>query len=272
MVRIYKYIGIILLAGFSFLYTSYATSLIRKKDPIMMNINSIKDSLMVSKIDPMVINDEYITGLNGCVVDENASYNKMKSSGSFKEELIVMKQDEVKKYDKYIIGGNNKNRNVSIIFLNINKDITNYIQSKKIKINYFLDSNYINNNIISLKNINNKIYSLGRNNNYLSKYIAYDNNMIENNLNNKSNYCLLFNKDDNSLKICNSYKMRTIKGKVYNDNILTYVKENLDNGKIFIFESNDYEDIVISIKYILSKGFNIVYLDDLLEEENSNCM
>ena len=102
----------------------------------------------------------------------------------------------------------------------------------------------------------------------MSKYLVYDNNMIDNYLQNESNYCLLKERDDESLKICNLYKMRVIKGNIYKDNLLIYTKENLDNGKIFIYDSSNYEEIVTSIKYILSKGYSIVYLDELLEEQN----
>ena len=267
--KLYKFFGIVLFAFFSFFYTSKATTLIRNNDPIMLEIRNNKEDYLVSKIDPIIINDEYYTGINGCEVDEMESYNKMKSVGSFKEELLVMKQDKIEDIDKYIIGGNKHNRNVSIILLDSsNTKLNNYFKDNNIKINYFLDSNYINKNILSLKKISNytRIYNFGRNKEYLNKYIIYDNNMIESYLNNKSRYCLLLDKNEEMLNLCTQYNMKTIKSPIISD--LSSIKELLSNGKIFVLDNNNYNDIVRTIKYIYSKGYDIVFLDELLNEEN----
>jgi len=268
-----KVLGIILLAGFSFFYTDKVTSIIKENDPIMKKIKDVKQDMVVNKVDRVVMNDEYITGINGCKVDEKESYNNMKNSGEYKEELLVMKEDYIKSNDNlYIIGGNRKNRNISIILLNIDSKTDNYIKKNKIKINYFLDGKYIQNNIDNLIRISkySNIYNFGRNNEYTSKYISYDNTVILNNFNNKSDYCLTPKKDDNILKICNTYNMKTIKTDYINSDILTYVKENIENGKIFVFDKYDYNEIKITINYILSKGYDIVMLNELLSEK-VNC-
>ena len=116
-----KVLGILLLAGFSFFYTKEVSKIIKNNDPIMKEIINVEDDMQVSKVDPIVLNDEYITGINGCKVDEVNSYNKMKDVGVFKEDLIVMKEDKIKNKDLYIIGGNKKKRNVSIIFTDYNR-------------------------------------------------------------------------------------------------------------------------------------------------------
>ena len=268
-----KVLGIILLAGFSFFYTDKVTSIIKDNDPIMKRINESKKDIYVSKIDSIVINDEYITGLNGCIVDEENSYNKMKNVGEFKEELLVMKEDEIKEYDdKYIIGGNEEKRKVSIILLNNYPELNNYLKSNKIKINYFFNGEYIKDNLDSLIDLSkySKIYNYGRNNSYSSKYIVYDNSVISLNFNNESIYCLFNEKQDKELKLCKSYNMKSIKGDFIKENILSYTKENLENGKIFIYDIDNTIDIKMSIKYILSKGYEIVYLDNLLDSKN-NC-
>ena len=90
------------------------------------------------------------------------------------------------------------------------------------------------------------------------------------NFNNESNYCLVTEKDNSSLEICSKYKMKTIKTNEINENVLNYIKENLSNGKIYLINGSNYEDIKYSINYILSKGYKIVYLDELLDETN-NC-
>ena len=68
---------------------------------------------------------------------------------------------------------------------------------------------------------------------------------------------------------CTSNNMKSIKVQSVNENILTYTKEELSNGKIFLFDTNNYDEIITSIKYILSKGYKIVSIDDLLDESNS---
>ena len=142
---------------------------------------------------------------------------------------------------------------------------------QKIPINYFFDGEYVTNNIDKIIDLNkySKIYSLGRNNKYLTKYIVYDNSIIETNFNNESNYCLFNNKDSDSLKLCTYYKMKSIKEEYIKNDLLLFTKENLSNGKIFVFDTKEFDQIKISIKYILSKGYNIVSLDDLLSENNT---
>ena len=89
-----KIIGILLLTVFSFYYTDKVSNIIKNNDPIMNRIDNIKDTLTVSKVDPIIYDDEYITGINGCVVNKEESYKKMKSNGEYNEDLIVMKEDE----------------------------------------------------------------------------------------------------------------------------------------------------------------------------------
>lgn len=269
----YKVIGILILTGFTFFYTDKVSKIIKENDPIMNRIDNIKDTYTVSKIDPIVYDDEYITGINGCSVNREESYKNMKSNGEYNEDLIVMKEDEIEEdYNKYIIGGPKQNRKVSIILTNYNDErINTFIKEKKLEINYFLDGSNIKNDIGKLLELEGKKYNYGRNNKYSDKYILYDNSLIKSNFDNDSNYCLVTKRDDDSLKICSKYKMKTIKTNEIKENILNYIKENLGNGKIFLINSNNYEDIKYSLNYILSKGYKIVFLDELLDESN-NCM
>ena len=72
-----KIFGILLLAGFSFFYTKEVSKIIRNNDPIMKEIINVEEDMQVSKVDPIIINDEYITGINGCKVDEVNSYKEL---------------------------------------------------------------------------------------------------------------------------------------------------------------------------------------------------
>ena len=266
----YKIIGIMLLSGFSFFYTYKVSSIIKDNDPIMTRINNIEDTLIVSKVDPIINNDEYITGINGCVINKEESYSKMKVNNEFNEDLIVMKEDKVMEdLNKYIIGGNKLNRKVSIILTNYdNEEINNFIINNDIKINYFIDGNNIKKDISTLINLKGNKYNYGRNKEYINKYIVYDNSLIKTNFSNEPSYCLVTTKQKDTLSLCSKYNMKTIKTEEIKEDILSTVKTTLENGKIFLINSSSLEDIKYSINYILSKGYKIVYLDELLDESN----
>ena len=267
----YKVLGILLLSGFSFFYTYKVSDIIKKNDPIMERINNIENTLVVSKVEQVITNDEYLTGINGCVVNKEESYSKMKENKEFNEDLIVMKEDKIKdNLNMYIVGGNKQNRKVSIILTNYeNDDINDFISKNKININYFVDGNNIKKDISKLMNLKGKIYNYGRDKKYINKYIFYDNSLIKTNFFNEPEYCLLTSKNKEYLNLCSKYNMKTIKTNEIKEDILSSVKTNLENGKIFLINSNDYNEVKYSINYILSKGYKIVYLDELLDESNS---
>lgn len=274
--KIIQVSSILLLAGFSFFYTEKVTKIARNSDPIMVQINNAKDNLEVMGTDPIIIDDEYIAGINGCIIDVDESYSKMKSVGEYKEELLVMSETKTNENikNKYIVSGNMKTKNVSVIFIikdEININVINFFKTKSISANFFVDRKFLEKNVSSIKKISktNNIYYYGDNGNYLDKYMIYDNNLINVNMKNESSYCLVNDRDNDTLKLCTEYNMYTIKSKFINENIFKNVKENLTNGSIFVFNSNDIEDIKVSVNYILSRGYNIVSLDQLLDENNS---
>ena len=51
--------------------------------------------------------------------------------------------------------------------------------------------------------------------------------------------------------------------------VVSEIKDKLNNGVIFAVDSDNIDEIKVSINYILSKGYNIVSLEDLLSEKNS---
>ena len=273
--KIFKISAVLLLVGFSFFYTEKVTLIARNSDPIMMAIKKEESNKKVSNVNPVINNDEYIMGINGCEIDVDKSYSKMRSVGEFKEELIVMKETSNDKdlTDKYVIGGNNKEKKVSLIFI-VNKDIdsnlTNYINDKNLKVNYFIDGKYLEENMITVKFLseNSNIYYLGENEEYSDENMLYHNNLISMNGSNEPKYCFTSDKDNNTLKLCNNYDMVTIKSDIIKDNIYKRIKDKLNNGVIFAIDSDNIDEIKVSINYILSKGYNIISLEDLLSEKN----
>lgn len=273
--KIFKISAVLLLVGFSFFYTEKVTLIARNSDPIMRAIKKEESNKKVSNVNPVINKDEYIMGINGCEIDVDKSYSKMRSVGEFKEELIVMKEtsDDKDLTDKYVIGGNNKEKKVSLIFI-VNKDIdsnlTNYINDKNLKVNYFIDGKYLEENMITVKFLseNSNIYYLGENEEYSDENMLYHNNLISMNGSNEPKYCFTSDKDNNTLKLCNDYDMVTIKSDIIKDNIYKRIKDKLNNGVIFAIDSDNIDEIKVSINYILSKGYNIISLEDLLSEKN----
>ena len=269
--------SILVLAGFSFFYTEKVTQIVRNNDPIMLKIKDAKKTISVAKIDPVINDDEYITGVNGCDIDVDKSYTKMKNIGEYKEELLVLSETVIDKKikNKYIISGNKNEKNVSIVFIikdKVNNNLVNYLNSRKVNANFFIEGNYLSKNIVNIKELasNHSIYYLGTEGKYSDKYMIYNNNLININTKNESNYCITDKKDEKLLKLCTDYDMKTIKADYIENNILDTIKNNLTNGEIIVFNSEDEEEIKISINYILSKGYNIVSLNNLLNESN-NC-
>lgn len=267
---------ILLFVGFSFFYTEKVTMIARNSDPIMKSIKEKEKDKKVLSVNPIIKNDEYKTGINGCEIDVNESYNKMRNIGEFKEELIVMKEvsNDKKLINKYVIGGNSKEKNIALILFiskDINNDLTNYIKEKNVKINYFIDGKYLEENLITVKFLseNNNIYYLGINEKYDEEYMLYHNNLIGMNGTNESKYCFTNDKNSDTLRICNDYNMITIKSDIIKDNVYKTIKNKLNNGAIFALDSDNIAEIKVSINYILSKGYNIVSLEDLLSEKNS---
>ncbi len=274
MKKIFEMFGILLFTGFSFFYTEKVSNIIKSKDPIMLKINNIKDSNTKEVIKPVINNDEYITGLNGCEIDVKKSYEKMKNYGEFKNELLVMKEVENREIkDKYIVGGNKLEKKVSFLFIirdNIDENIMNYIKNKNIKVNYFIDQDFLENNTLLIKFMSKEsnIYYLGKDSKYIDRYMLFANNLIQSNSSNMPNYCILEDKNDEYLRVCSDYNMKTIKTDYIKNDIFDNVKKTLKNGAIIAIDSNDYEKIKLSLNYALSRGYNIVSLDELLSQNN----
>lgn len=261
----------LLIIGFSFFYTDKIVKLARKVDPIMIKINNAKKYVKVNNVSPIIKNEEYIAGASGCVIDENKSYNKMKQVGKYDEDLLVMKESNngVNRKNKYIIGANKNEKKMSVILL-VNKKVNNslleYIKEKKISINFFVDGVFLENNLNYIKNLSKygNIYNAGRKSNYSEKYIVYDNNLVESMSHNKSKYCITKSKNKNRLKLCNDYGMEVIKPIYINEN--DTLEKNLVNGSILVINEDDISKTKLKIGYILSKGYEIEKLDELLNE------
>ena len=263
MKKVIKTISLLVLICFSFFYTDKVINIINQKDPLMIKIESLKEEYKIEPVNAILNEDTIIPGINGRQIDVLKSYEEMKSSGIFREELLVYKDLYPSSLlsnnkDKYIIKGNNKENKVSILLILNIKDIDN-IKDNNITL-------FINHKDINIKNItklkNNEIYTYGNNGIYNNELLTSDNSIINRISNNESKYCLSNNKDNTVLEVCNKNNMYTIIPNIIGD--YTEIKNNISNGSIILI--NNTNNLNIIIKYINSKGYHIVPLSNLLKE------
>ena len=270
--KIIKIIGLFCLFCITFFYTEKVINVTTNQDEIMIKIKEYANNNNYKPIDAIINGDSIIPGNIGKYIDEEASYKAMKKIGYFEPSLIIYKDiypetSIYNNYNKYIIRGNPKNKEISLIYILNNNNtldsILNIINKYDVKINFFIDSNYLNNNISIIDKINNnEIYNYGNNGIYSKDNLIISNNIINNKANNKSIYCLFINKDNTSLNNCANNKMLSIF--INKDDNYYNLKNNLENGHIFLI--NNTKELSNVIEYIKSKGYSIVPLSKLIAE------
>lgn len=263
MKRVIEGTFILFLTCFSFYYTDKVINLINERDPLMVEIVNAKNDYEILPVSAVIDNDTIIPGILGKEVDVDKSYNNMKSSGIFREEALIFKDlypnNSLKdNKDKYIIRGNTIEKEVAILVIfNNNIDDIKRIDNVTVFINHS-DLTIYNINLLKDK----EIYTYGSNGIYNSEVLTSDNALINKISNNKSNYCMIKNKDDDTLKLCNEKNMYVVIPSVIGG--YYEVKNNLSNGSIILLDN--LKDIDVIIKYIKSKGYDIVTLSTLLRE------
>lgn len=269
MKKILEYLGITLLFGISLIYTENITSVVKNNDPIMKDIVVSSDDYKIESVNALVSDKDIVPGINGCEIDVNKSYEDMKKINTFTDKMLKYKDiipeiSITNIFDKYISRGNSKYRNVSIV-LYIKDNVGKLNEYSDIKLNVFLDSSLLENGKVNVLQ-NKKIYNGGNNLNYDDVVIEWMNDIILDNYN-KSNYCLNKDRDDDNLVVCARNKMHTISPKLVVNNTNTYeIKKLVQNGSILYFEENSISKIKEISDHLIKKGYNIVYLDELLSE------
>ena len=244
MKKYFELCGFLMLLFFSFYYTNKTMTVVRNTDDIMVNIKSFKDENNILAIDAVIEGDYIYPGISGTEVDISKSYDAMKKVGSYVPSLIKYKKIKPKIsisniYNKYITKGNSKKNMVSLIFKGDIDSILPVISKYNIDVNFFTNKEYISDNIIITEDIFKK----------------------------NQKYCYLENLDDGILNICSMNKMHTIIP-TFIANDFHDIKKNLSSGSIISLDVNDklVKEFDYIINYINKKGFDIVNLDNLLEE------
>ena len=282
MKKIFTVIGFIALISLSFIYTEKTANFLIGKDKLMMMINEKTKEYNVDPIDGVTIDNTFIPGINGLEIDNKQSYKIMKKYGIFNPELLKFKQIKPKNllknnYDKYIVSGNSSKNMVSLIFKvdeNDNVDeILEILNKKNIKANFFVDGAWFSNNnekITDLIQQNHIVGNLSYNLNYNDGAFVWMDTIIKRIGKQKTGYCFAEEENESNLQICSLNKNYTIKPIIIKENYTTNLKNVLKSGAIISFEINDSlkKELPIMINYIISKGYTIDNLNNLLSEEN----
>ena len=267
----------VFLTIFSFYYTNKSIDIVKEVDPIMKQIELNKEKFETNSINAKVLNNTITPGVGGKTIDKKTSYNKMKKYGTYNESLTTIK--EVKPtisindyYDKYVVGGNEKKKQVSLLFkidsLDNLKIITNYLNSEHIAATLFIEDSILDEVKEELSNLNN--YEIELLFDEVSEIgISTSSNYLDSIISKQNKYCYTEEENDKLLNICRKYKMHTvIPTFVLNKNPIKTAKEKLKNGSIIGIEMNSKieKELDYVLYYIRSKGYSFVSLDTLLKE------
>lgn len=264
MKNYYKYIFITAFTLFSFYYANKIVELSEKNNLLLVSINDYAKEKNYKCMEGSITQDGIILGLSGLSVNIDKSYNNMKGIG-FKEELIEYDREECilnknNNLDKYILKGNEYEKNISIIIDVDNGKYFNKMikigENKNIELNILMNYNLLNNKLSEIENHSNILFK-GKSQKELDDFIKILHNEF---------YCVK-NNDYDIINMCKKEKLNSIKIINYIEkDLLINVKKRLDKGMIFfIKETNqNLNELSATINYIKSKGYKIVNINELL--------
>lgn len=276
-------ISLLLLCTFSFFYTDRVVTVVKNQDPIMIKLNEHQTQHQIKSINAKIIETGIIPGRNGCQVNLEKSYTKMKKVGNYNPNLIEYQEIKpelslLNTYDKYIIKGNSQEREVAIVIKvnNINNisDINDFLDNKDLKVAYFIDGKDIETNIINIYPLiqgGHEIYNLGYEQEYNKEMLLWTNNMINSIANNRSSYCLALIEQETRLEVCSNQKMHTIKSDIIINyaNPFSKVRNQIDKGSILVFDQNSItkQELSGALTYLKQKGYTCLPLSEHLSEK-----
>lgn len=248
-----KYILLIFIVILSFMYTNKVVDYSKINNTILTSIEDYSKENNKYCIEGKINELGIILSFDGKIVDKNKSYSNMKGN-LFNENLIEYKEDDCilnkeNNLDKYIISGNEIENNISLVIDIINeknyKEMINIFEKNEVQYNLLVNDNYDD------TYTNNLLYKGTNIKEFLKRY--------------ENIYCVQYKED--ILEQCKNRKINSIKIINYiDDNLYQNIKKLLNKGNIyFIKESNkNLNNLEITIKYIKSRGYNIVSVNELL--------
>ena len=273
MIKLTKYILLFLFLIISFYYIE--KSIINSNDLLIQEINN---NLIKYKIEPVnaTIKDNTITpGKYGQEVDIKKTYKKMKKYGSYNEGLTKIKKiiptiSISNNYDKYIKLTNNDNKKVSLLFIlnketNIN-NLINIIDKHNINITLYIEDEFIEDNIDFIKNTTYEIELLNPKKHLFTSTKSYLESLISSEL----KYCITEEENIELLELCKNNKMHTIiPSLIIKKELYKNIKSNIETSPIIVIYPNNYieKELTTTINYLKKKGYDFLYLKELLTEE-----
>ncbi len=249
MKTIFRNIGILALACFSFLVTDETITVVKESDNLMVEIKEKAKDYYVEGVNG-TINDKYIKlGYDGLEIDTLKSYDQMKKIGYFNENMLVYKHTKptisIANNKNKIINANSKNE-VALIFKNPNgiDKIIKILKKNNLNASFLITKEYYLNNFESIED------AISLNNNII---IIDEEVFFRKELNNDY-FCY------SSLDKCSKY---IIEESLKVNNFFE-LKQELKKGNIILISNCNYLDIYL--KYILSKGINVVNLKTFISE------
>lgn len=258
MKKIFKVLGICAIMLFSFYYTEKIALYAQSQSPIMQEIKSAKDNLAVASIDASVFDEYIIPGINGLEVNVIESFSKMKSFNAFNSYYLVFDQIQPEislenNKHKIIRQGNKLKRSVALILEN-NSAIKEYLRSNNIKANVLANLETYK-SAENFEILNNELLEFDKLETLLNK--AEINNHICF-LNNNKDYCI----EKEYYLVQNNKEL--------NGSNIASIKSTIESGDIILIKNSaNLDDFKILINQINYQDLSIVYLSELITEENN---
>ncbi len=281
MKRFFEILGFLSLVCFSFFYTEKTIDVVKEVDDIMITLKEQAPKYQV-KAENAKIDGKFMTpGISGKIVNLQKSYEEMKHYGKFHPNLLVY--DKVSpeisiknRYDKYIQTGNPKKRQVSFLFIVDEKGnpspIIEILKEKKVTGTFFIDGSWLEKNQNELVSLIEGKFTVG-NYSYRGDYghesFVWIDTIIKRVGGQKQSYCLVEKENKKALSTCKLQKDYTIYPNIImKENPYSELTEQVESGSIILMrlDAQVKKELPLMITYLKQKGYEIVNLEQLLEE------
>lgn len=281
MKRFFEILGFLSLVCFSFFYTEKTIDVVKEVDDIMITLKEQAPKYQV-KAENAKIDGKFMTpGISGKIVNLQKSYEEMKHYGKFHPNLLVY--DKVSpeisiknRYDKYIQTGNPKKRQVSFLFIVDEKGnpspIIEILKDKKVTGTFFIDGSWLEKNQNELVYLIEGKFTVG-NYSYRGDYghesFVWIDTIIKRVGGQKQSYCLVEKENKKALSTCKLQKDYTIYPNIIiKENPYSELTEQVESGSIILMrlDAQVKKELPLMITYLKQKGYEIVNLEQLLEE------
>mgnify|MGYP000292539341 FL=1 len=281
MKRFFEILGFLSLVCFSFFYTEKTIDVVKEVDDIMITLKEQAPKYQV-KAENAKIDGKFMTpGISGKIVNLQKSYEEMKHYGKFHPNLLVY--DKVSpeisiknRYDKYIQTGNPKKRQVSFLFVVDEKGnpspIIEILKEKKVTGTFFIDGSWLEKNQNELVSLIEGKFTVGNysyRGNYGHESFVWIDTIIKRVGGQKQSYCLVEKENKKALSTCKLQKDYTIYPNIImKENPYSELTEQVESGSIVLMrlDAQVKKELPLMITYLKQKGYEIVNLEQLLEE------